>query len=62
MRVFIDQSWEDEAEALLAQFSGQDFSFVDATSFVAMRELDLRMAFGFDHHFLVAGYLLFADA
>jgi uncharacterized protein len=60
-RVFISQTWEDEAEGILGQFSDQDFSFVDATSFVAMRKLELRTAFAFDHHFLVAGFLLLAD-
>ena len=60
-RVFVPEAWEDEAETVLAQFADQDFSFVDATSFVVMRKLELRAAFAFDHHFLVAGYLLVTD-
>jgi prevent-host-death family protein len=32
----------------LAQFADEDFSYVDATSFVAMRALSLRTAFAFD--------------
>jgi len=60
-RVFVPEVWEEEAEAMLARFADQDFSFVDATSFVAMHKLGLRMAFAFDHHFVVAGYLLVAD-
>lgn len=60
-RIFIDHTWEDEAEDILGRFSDQDFSFVDATSFVAMRKLALRTAFAFDHHFQVAGYLLFGE-
>jgi predicted nucleic acid-binding protein len=61
-RVFIPEAWEDEAESVLAKFADHDFSFVDATSFVVMRKLGLRAAFAFDHHFLVAGYLLVADS
>jgi uncharacterized protein len=61
-RVFVPEAWEEEAEAVLAQFADQDFSFVDATSFVVMRMLRMRTAFAFDHHFLVAGYLLVADS
>jgi predicted nucleic acid-binding protein len=57
-RVFVLEVWEDEAEDLLCQFTDQDFSFVDATSFVVMRKLVLRTAFAYDHHFLVAGYVL----
>ena len=60
-RVFVPETWEDEAETVLAKFADQDFSFVDATSFVVMRKLGLRAAFAFDHHFPVAGYLLVAD-
>ena len=57
-RVFVPEEWEDEAERLLAQYADQDFSYVDATSFVAMRRLGLTNAFAFDHHFTVAGFQL----
>jgi predicted nucleic acid-binding protein len=57
-RVFVAEAWEDEAETVLARFADHDFSFVDATSFVVMRRLGLRTAFAFDHHFLVAGFLV----
>jgi predicted nucleic acid-binding protein len=60
-RVFVPEAWEEQAEEILAQFADQDFSFVDATSFVVMRQLGLPTAFAFDHHFLVAGYRLVAD-
>jgi predicted nucleic acid-binding protein len=59
-RVFVLEAWEDEAEALLSQFADQDFSFVDATSFVVMRKLGLREAFAYDHDFQVAGFVLAA--
>jgi len=60
-RVFVLEAWEDEAEALLARFADQDFSYVDATSFVSMRRIGLDVAFAFDHYFSVAGFQLLAD-
>jgi|SRR5579859_8083814 len=60
-RVFVPEAWEEEAEVVLARFADQDFSFVDATSFIVMRNLRLRTAFAFDRHFAVAGYLLLVD-
>jgi predicted nucleic acid-binding protein len=55
-RVFVPEAWEEEAETLLGQFADQDFSYVDATSFVVMRKLHLETAFAFDRHFAVAGF------
>src|SRR5207302_10344778 len=40
-RTFVAEAWEFEAEDILAQLGYQDFSFVDATSFVVMRWLGL---------------------
>lgn len=57
-RVFVVEQWEREAEALLRKFEDQPFSYVDATSFVAMRRLGLREAFAFDQHFSTAGFAL----
>ena len=57
-RTFVAEAWEYEAENILAQFDDQDFSFVDATSFVVMRRLGLTQAFAFDDHFSVAGFEL----
>lgn len=52
-------AWEEAAEELLAHYGDQDFSYVDATSFIVMRRLGLREAFAFHHHFAVAGFSLF---
>ena len=57
-RVFVPEPWETEAESVLADFIDQDFSYVDAISFVVMRRLRLSTALAFDHHFSVAGFLL----
>ena len=42
---------------LLQKYADQDFSFVDATSFVTMRARRLRHAFAFDQHFRTAGFV-----
>jgi hypothetical protein len=55
-RIHVSPGQEQEAERLLEQFADQDFSYVDATSFVVMSKLGLREAFAFDHHFAVAGF------
>jgi len=60
-RVQVTEDWEGAAEELLAQYEDQTFSYVDATSFIAMRRLRLTTAFAFDHHFVVAGFELFGE-
>ena len=60
-RTFVPAAWEDEAERLLRQYADQPFSYVDATSFVAMRRLGIREAFAFDNDFVVAGFMLVGD-
>lgn len=60
-RVFVPDSWEEAAEDLLIRYADQDFSYVDATSFVAMQRLGVDDAFAFDHHFAVLGFQLLAE-
>jgi predicted nucleic acid-binding protein len=60
-RIFIPAAWESEAEPLLSRYADQDFSYVDATSFVTMGHRGLTTAFAFDHHFVVAGFTLLID-
>ena len=60
-RAFVLEAWEQAAEDLLARYADHDFSYVDATSFIAMRRLDLQDAFAFDHHFTTAGFTLVGD-
>ncbi len=57
-KVYSDAALEDEAEALLVKYADQDFSFVDAVSFVVMHSRGIAEAFAFDHHFQTAGYTL----
>jgi len=57
-RVFVVESQEDAAFGLLRRYEDQDFSFVDATSFVVMRALGIRDAFTFDRHFATLGFVI----
>jgi len=41
------------AESILARYSDQDFSYVDAVSFAVIERLRIRRAFTFDKHFAV---------
>ena len=56
-RLFVTESVEQQAYQLLQRYADQPFSFVDATSFVLMRQQRMRYAFAFDHHFVTAGFL-----
>jgi predicted nucleic acid-binding protein len=60
-RVFVAEAWEVLAEELLARYADQDFSYVDATSFVTMQQIEVAEAFAYDHHFAVAGFALLRD-
>ncbi len=57
-KVYSDPALEAEAEAILARYADQDFSFVDAVSFAVMHQRGIAEAFAFDRHFLVAGFSL----
>jgi predicted nucleic acid-binding protein len=51
----------DEAAIDLEKFSDQRISFTDALSFALMRCYDIRHVFGFDRHFLLAGFGFWQD-
>lgn len=61
-RVFVPEEWEEAAERLLTQYRDHPFSYVDATSFVAMQRLGLQQALAFDHHFAILGFALVGDS
>lgn len=56
-RLFVTEAVERQAYDLLHRYDEHPFSFVDATSFVLMRQQRIRHAFAFDHHFATAGFL-----
>lgn len=55
--LYVSKESEKRAYAILRQYADQDFSFVDATSFAAMRAARIRHAFAFDQHFATAGFI-----
>ena len=55
-RALISRATERQAYELLHQFADHSFSYVDATSFVLMRQRRIRHAFTFDAHFATAGF------
>ena len=46
----------DQALALMLAHEDKKWSFTDCTTFVLMRELQIRDAFTFDHNFTEAGF------
>jgi predicted nucleic acid-binding protein len=55
--VFVDEAIEREALRWLRRRDEREYSFVDATSFAAMRSLRLREALAFDGDFSAAGFV-----
>jgi predicted nucleic acid-binding protein len=52
-----DAAIEAETYQILRRFSDQLFSYVDGCSFAIMRKRRIELAFAFDRHFSVAGYV-----
>lgn len=55
--IFVDEHIDREAWTMLERYSDKDWSLVDATSFVVMRQAGILEAFTTDHHFMQAGFL-----
>jgi len=55
--IHIEAAHESEAVAWLRRHDEREYSFVDATSFTAMRALDIREALAFDGDFSAAGFV-----
>ena len=56
-KIYSDTTLEIKAVKILEKFQDQDFSYTDAVSFAAMRELKIGNAFAFDSHFATAGFI-----
>lgn len=59
--VHIDEAQESEALGWLRRHDEREYSFVDATSFAAMRALGIREALAFDGDFSAAGFVELRD-
>ncbi|MGB9661905.1 MAG: type II toxin-antitoxin system VapC family toxin [Moorellaceae bacterium] len=53
--VQVDISIEEKARQILRKYGDQDFSYVDAVSFVTLELLRINDVFGFDTHYLIFG-------
>ncbi|MBA4386587.1 MAG: hypothetical protein C0404_01320 [Verrucomicrobia bacterium] len=52
----IDAARAERARAMFFRYKDKDFSFVDCTSFVTMRELKITAALTLDSHFTQIGF------
>jgi predicted nucleic acid-binding protein len=59
--VQIDHTLETEALAWLRRHDEREYSFVDATSFAAMRAMKIQEALAFDGDFSAAGFIELRD-
>jgi predicted nucleic acid-binding protein len=57
LKIFSNENIEAEAEGILVKYVDQEFSYVDAVSFVIMKRQKIRRAFCFDKHFVTAGFM-----
>jgi len=57
LKTFSNENIEAEAEGILVKYIDQEFSYVDAVSFVIMKRQKIRKAFCFDKHFVTAGFI-----
>ncbi len=55
--ISVNERQEQQAIRWLRQHDEREYSFVDATSFVLMRELRIREALAFDGDFSAAGFV-----
>ncbi|MBI2217767.1 MAG: PIN domain-containing protein [Candidatus Rokubacteria bacterium] len=55
-RLFVTEPLERQAYEILHRYADHPFSFVDATSFAAMRQQRIQHAFAFDVHFRTVGF------
>jgi predicted nucleic acid-binding protein len=56
--VHVDASLDEQAWELLKKRSDKDWSLVDCTSFIVMKQRDITEAFTTDRHFEQAGFVL----
>lgn len=53
-----EQRHEEPALSLFEKYADQQVSFTDCLSFILMRQSRIRKVFGFDRHFIAAGFEL----
>jgi len=58
LKIYPDARLETAAEEILRRYADQDFSLTDAVSFAIMQQRGISEAFGFDRHFMTAGFVV----
>lgn len=53
-----DENDDLKAVELFQKYADQSVSFTDCVSFVLMEKRNIKIAFSFDHHFGVAGFMV----
>lgn len=56
---WVDPETHDSAAEYMEQHGSAKVSFVDAVSFVVMRQRGIEKFFGFDRHFVEAGFIAY---
>ncbi|MDK2878404.1 MAG: uncharacterized protein PWR06_1120 [Thermoanaerobacteraceae bacterium] len=56
--IFLQREHDQKIYETLVKYNDQDLSYVDASSFIIMRDLNIKKVFGFDKHFRVGGFYL----
>lgn len=59
--IFVDPIIHNQALELFPKIKSKNVSFVDATSFVIMKNRGIKVAFTFDQHFKTQGFKLLGD-
>lgn len=59
--IWVDPELEARAYEILKKIPSKNVSFVDAVSFVVMKNRGIKMAFTFDQHFKTQGFKLLGE-
>lgn len=57
LKIYSNADIEAEALNILKKYADQDFSYTDAVSFAIMKRQKIDQFFGFDKHFVTAGFV-----
>lgn len=57
LKIYSNADIEVEALNILKKYADQDFSYTDAVSFAIMKRQKIDQFFGFDKHFVTAGFV-----
>ncbi len=59
--IYSEPVLEKQAVKLLKKYREHEFSYADAVSFCVMQNLNIKQAFTYDRHFIIAGFDIVND-